>query len=519
MRKTVLSLILLVAFTATGEFQNPVLGTGLPFADPAVVKANDGYFYAYATQLPSDQNWINVQTARSSDLINWTMLPDSLPERPDWAKKNQNVWAPHVEVINGKYVLYVSIQENNNNFSIAAATSDNPAGPFTDLKPLVRRNSFEAIDPSTFRDPKTGKLYLTWGSASKPLYIQELNDDGLSLKKGSQPRKLLSPILEPRGSYQAADGFTYGFGTQLGPEGDGKFNIQARRSRDGVEWEALGDAMPNRPKWAAGKPDHFAPQVIKVGSEYLMYTTFETHDGKFAIAVGSGRSPHGPFDNFAVLQDRLKDRAIPFVAKHEGKLKLYWEDNKPETKRVFYRELEAHGRSFSEEKLQVAKQAKPWMKVTKEGYDHLIEAGWLSYKNGYYYLYYSGDECCSKYAHYAVSVARSKTLEGPFERMSEAKGTNDSVILKSSSKWIGPGHHSIIEDHAGREWIMFHAIPSDNFFSQVTKDRKEPYRALLMDEITYDSDGWPVISETKEVRSVIPRRPTVTVDQCRAIFR
>ena len=48
-------------------YVNPVLDADFP--DPAVLKAPDGFYYAYATQTQRGGKWINIQAARSSDLV------------------------------------------------------------------------------------------------------------------------------------------------------------------------------------------------------------------------------------------------------------------------------------------------------------------------------------------------------------------------------------------------------------------------------------------------------------------
>src|ERR1044071_7597317 len=65
---------------AQGTYVNPVLDSDFP--DPAVILAPDGYYYAYATQTLRDDRWINIQVARSSDLIHWEQLGDALTQKP-----------------------------------------------------------------------------------------------------------------------------------------------------------------------------------------------------------------------------------------------------------------------------------------------------------------------------------------------------------------------------------------------------------------------------------------------------
>ena len=78
----------------TGRYANPILDWDFP--DPAVIHAADGYYYAYATQTLRDDRWINIQVARSADLVHWDHLGDALPEKPEWALETQDFWAPSV---------------------------------------------------------------------------------------------------------------------------------------------------------------------------------------------------------------------------------------------------------------------------------------------------------------------------------------------------------------------------------------------------------------------------------------
>jgi arabinan endo-1,5-alpha-L-arabinosidase len=114
------------------------------------------------------------------------------------------------------------------------------------------------------------------------------------------------------------------------------------------------------------------------------------------------------------------------------------------------------------------------------GYEKLIEGGWVVRRGGFYYLFYSGNNCCGRGAHYAVMVARSSRATGPFER----KGP---PILEARGDWLAPGHNSVVEDERGRSWILYHAVD--------TKRPGEPIntrRVMLIDRIVW-KDGWPVV--------------------------
>lgn len=72
-------------------YANPVLDADFP--DPAVVRAPDGYYYAYGTQGERNGKWNNIQLARSADLVTWEHVGDALPAKPEWASKTQEFWS------------------------------------------------------------------------------------------------------------------------------------------------------------------------------------------------------------------------------------------------------------------------------------------------------------------------------------------------------------------------------------------------------------------------------------------
>jgi len=303
-------------------FTNPVLDSDFP--DPAVLQAEDGQFYAYATQTERDGRMINIQVARSPDLVRWTHLGDALPAKPGWASKTQDFWAPHVARHGSVYYLYYSakpdaaLTDKDKGLCLAVATSRRPQGPFTDKgMPMLCGPGFVNIDPMSFDDPATGKRLLYWGSGFEPIKVQELGPDRLSFAPGSRATDL----------------------------------VPAVKSED-----------PNE-------------------------------------------------------------------------------------------------------------------------YQRLVEGAWVIRRAGYYYLFFSGDNCCGPKAHYGVMVARSRSATGPFEL------PRDKVILELGGKWVAPGHNSIIRDRRGTDWMVYHAVDSARPRSKPTDD-VNTRRIMLIDPIVWE-DGWP----------------------------
>ena len=322
---------------AAATYANPVFDVDFP--DPTVVRARDGHYYAYATQGPVGGRNVNIQVARSRDLVAWEHLGDALPTKPAWANQTQMFWAPHVALHGDTYYMYFSADPNvKTGLCLAVATSKNPAGPFADVgRPLKCGESFVNIDPMSFDDPATGRKLLYWGSGFQPIRVQELADDRVSFREGTQPAELVRA-----------------------------------------------------------------------------------------------------------------DRGVP--------------------------------------------------------YHTLVEGAWVVRRGGWYYLFYSGENCCHgplQLIKYAVMVARSRSATGPFETFAEATGATDSVILRRSTRWLGPGHNSIFTDSAGRDWIAYHAIDASRpYLDTAVAGDRAVRRVMLIDRVVWRG-GWPRVE--RGMPSAAPR--------------
>ncbi len=173
--------------------------------DPTLVKAKDGFFYLYATE-----DIRNLPIYKSDNLVDWTFVGTAFNEtsRPDF-EPNGGLWAPDINFINDKYVLYYSMSVWGDEWTcgIGVATADKPEGPFTDHGKLFRSNEIDvqnSIDP--FYIEEDGKKYLFWGSF-RGIYAIELSDDGLSIKEGAAKKQIAGTAFE--GTYIHKNGDHY----------------------------------------------------------------------------------------------------------------------------------------------------------------------------------------------------------------------------------------------------------------------------------------------------------------------
>ncbi|HUQ41940.1 MAG TPA: glycoside hydrolase family 43 protein [Candidatus Limnocylindrales bacterium] len=162
-------------------FTNPVIARDFP--DPDVLRVGSTY-YAFAT----NSGPVNVQVARSFDLVTWTAMPDALPSLPAWARPGWT-WAPDVSATSGGFVLYfVARHAASGKQCIGVATATVASGPFrAAAAPLVCPLELGgAIDPASFVDAGGGR-YLIWKndgnccSIPTRIYAQRISADGLAL--------------------------------------------------------------------------------------------------------------------------------------------------------------------------------------------------------------------------------------------------------------------------------------------------------------------------------------------------
>lgn len=263
-------------------------------------------------------------------------------------------------------------------------------------------------------------------------------------------------------------------------------HIQVAVSENLQDWTVLGDALPMKPMWA--DRDFWAPHVLydSALNKYVLFYSGESGKGK-CLGVAYANKPEGPFIDMGKPllcgEGFVNIDPMAFIDPKSKKKLLYWGSDHQAIK---VQEMKDDWSAFKEGSLP---QDIVYPRQEKK-YDNLIEGAWVDFHKGYYYLYYSGDNCCGVDASYAVLVARSKHPTGPFERLGASRSSNSSVILEKDSAWLAPGHNSIFRDTKGQTYIAYHAIPINP-----NTGKPDAYgRVALIKPIVYQ-EGWPTIVE------------------------
>lgn len=186
--------------SSSATYTNPVSDDFADtFADPAVLRGKDGWWYAYGTTDPLREGEGTrhlLPISRSDDLVDWEYVGDAFTEdsRPDWADRDRGaaLWAPDIRYVDGEYRLYYVVTETTrtdepNDNAIGVATAPTPVGPWTDSgAPVVEPRRGGAGEPGNFLwtfDPShvtapDGSEHLVYGSYYGGIWVTELSEDG-----------------------------------------------------------------------------------------------------------------------------------------------------------------------------------------------------------------------------------------------------------------------------------------------------------------------------------------------------
>lgn len=247
------------------------------------------------------------------------------------------------------------------------------------------------------------------------------------------------------------------------------------KSSDLVKWEQSGEVFPKSPDWAAGS--FWAPELQEWKGKYYVYYVARQRGGPLSVAVAVADQPQGPYVDKGVIVAQEEGSIDPVAVDDEdGKRYLIWKDDgnsRGHPTFLWAAKLDADGTRLAGPHTALFRNDAPWEGGVVEGPFVVRRAGW-------FYMFYSGSGCCGEGCKYAMGVARSRKLMGPWEKHP------GNPILAANKDWNCPGHGSIVKDPSGRDWLLYHAYSAG---SDARKGRQG-----LLDEVIWGADGWPVIN-------------------------
>ena len=175
-----LPIILITLLADAQQVKNPVWTRNWP--DPTIWQGDDGRYYCIATN--------PRRSLVSEDLFNWQVSDVSPIDNSSWetiSKISRNYWAPDVTVVNGVRLMYLTLYNSAQDSNIGVF-QEFSLGQFRFKGIITSGNETgieDTIDPEVITDPKTGKVWLFFGSVGG-IHRIELEADGLSVKKGAK---------------------------------------------------------------------------------------------------------------------------------------------------------------------------------------------------------------------------------------------------------------------------------------------------------------------------------------------
>jgi xylan 1,4-beta-xylosidase len=247
-------------------------------------------------------------------------------------------------------------------------------------------------------------------------------------------------------------------------------------SRDLVNWRVAGAVFRQRPAWSVG--NYWAPEISEYRGRFFVYYVGRKKDGPLCVAVASAPSPAGPYKDHGPIVCQDAGSIDPMAVTDEGGRRyLVWKEdgnsrNLPTP--IWAQRLSRDGTRLVGERKELIRNDAPWEAQLVEGPFIVRRAEW-------FYMFYSGNACCTRDCNYALGVARSRALLGPWEK------NLANPILKGNDQWKCPGHGSVVSDATGRDFLLYHSYRAGDFVYVG--------RQALLDEIRWNADGWPTIND------------------------
>ena len=293
------------------------------------------------------------------------------------------------------------------------------------------------------------------------------------------------------------------------PDGSWRCSSTAKsilRSKDFFRWEDTGKRLFTdeeyariRKKWA----HIWAPDMFKLGDEYLLFISLVNRLEDSAIAVYSSKDPEGPFTDGRILtkgrDTGIYDTIDPEAVRDDttGDIWLFFGS----VGKVHRVKLSPDGKSLAPDAVYEHVAGVHRDRDKNPSRSKVFEGTYLHRRNGWWYLFASRGRY-TDYS-YAVVVGRARTLAGPFlDREGRAMKDGFATTVVSSTKgdrFFGPGHNGEIVTIDGHDYLPYHCH---------IRNKTPRQRPLFIQELFWDDDGWPYVGNNGK-----PQRDCRTLEQ------
>lgn len=253
-------------------------------------------------------------------------------------------------------------------------------------------------------------------------------------------------------------------------------------SKDLINWKVVGSVFQQKPNWVKG--DFWAPEIATDKGKFYVFYTARRDDGKnkkgtLCVAVAVADKPVGVWtDKGALVCQEMGSIDAFFVRDEKNKPFLVWKEDGNDRQQPTW----MYAQELDESLTKLKGKPKKLFRNEGSGWEnHVVEGADIVRRNGYFYMFYSGNACCGRSCNYALGVARSKTLLGKWEK------NPNNPILAANENWQCPGHGTIVKTPNGDDYLLYHAY-------RKRADAFNIGREALLDKIEWTADGWATIN-------------------------
>lgn len=242
-------------------------------------------------------------------------------------------------------------------------------------------------------------------------------------------------------------------------------------------WKKVGTVLegnstiPN--KGTANRP--WAPTtVVRDGTFYCYYTLSSVGKRNSAIGVATTKNPEGKWDDHGLVIQTgggTGSEIHPYNVTNAIDASIIFDEKSGQGYLIWGSFWQCIWQvPLSDDLLSVKNPKKPDAKQLTliPNAEHKPEEGsWMSYHDGYYYVWYSRGKCCAFIrkgfpalgAEYKIQVGRSKDVRGPFldkngKKLVEGGGTD--VYASNHGIVYAPGGLGVLPAHNGKGDILYY---------------------------------------------------------------
>ena len=277
------------------------------------------------------------------------------------------------------------------------------------------------------------------------------------------------------------------------------------RSEDGCGWEAYMENAIPRPTWGDGyaeRPIIWAPDVVKIGDQWIYYYSLSAWGGPCGIGYATAEEIAGPWTDHGKLFVSAEVGGEYSLGVSNSIDQQVIIDDDGSVYMVFGSFVGCYLVQLTDDGMGLyngiayQREHKVLISGRPGGFDanHNYEGSWIFKRDGYWYYMGSVGSCCTgKDSTYHVLCGKAESIEGPYiasdgkrlDNRYDGGAAGDLVIRTSESQdTIAPGHNAVIIDDMGDFWWYGHCFYEYDNYST---------RHLAMDKIEWDENDMPYV--------------------------